>query len=535
MSPPEIGAVLSGRFEVTGPPLGQGSTGIVLPAKDTQTGGDVAIKLLHAHLANTPDAVRSLRVDAGAASRLHHPHVLRLLGLWSQDGRPYLVTERIHGDALANIGTAMSLQAALALGVQLADGLAAAHRVGLIHGDVRPGNVLLGSGGALLFDFGLASSHKSGDEVFERRPGHSAPEVHAGGPAGVPADLYGLGIVLHFALTGRPAFEGATPWAVIGAQKDSAPDCADMPDGVAGLVRRLLAPDPTRRPADAAGVRDALVQLQRNPNRVVRPSWRWIAPIRPRRAWAVHGIDPATGAPALIEASLSKGAARALAGRLRDDGWDVRAEKVALGLRDLVATAGLALVLGLIFPFFGAPFGAGLGLVVASSSTRPAVLDALPPVKATIPFSSRPPGYWLVALTGLLMIATAAGMVFFPPAGLSMAVLLLVVVWSQGQPDDQIGQRAADARVEAALTEGRMAIDAQGLGLDEELSLHGDLGRIEAQWRSGATDVDRAVAQCEAFRDELGSARLTRERPAVDTVEALRAARTEVSGKGGQP
>src|SRR5690606_31121364 len=170
------------------------------------------------------------------------------------------------------------------------------------------------------------------------RPGQTAPEVQAGAPPGRPADLYGLGVVLYRALTGELPFRADTPFAASAAQERGSAT-PEGPAGVAQLVGELLHPDPLRRPSDAAAVLGALRALRRDPARRARPARRWVAPIRPSRAWVVHGVDPSTGGRAFVRGQLGHGQARRLVDRLRDEGWEVRAAREALGWRDLAWVA----------------------------------------------------------------------------------------------------------------------------------------------------------------------------------------------------
>ncbi|MBT3223692.1 MAG: serine/threonine protein kinase, partial [Proteobacteria bacterium] len=189
---------LANRFLLDGPLLGEGETGRVLAGVDLESQSAVAIKLLHPHVVEDEDAYRRLQSEAGTAARLSHRNVMRVHGLWSDDGEWFLVSERVDGAPLESIEGSLAPEAVVALGCQLTEALVETHRLGLVHGDVRPAKVLLASRGAVLFGFGLAGS---GARTIGC-PGQTAPEVQRGAPPGVPADLYGVGVVLHRALTG---------------------------------------------------------------------------------------------------------------------------------------------------------------------------------------------------------------------------------------------------------------------------------------------------------------------------------------------
>ncbi|MEQ1505264.1 MAG: serine/threonine-protein kinase, partial [Myxococcota bacterium] len=333
----EPGTVLAGRFEVDGPPLGSGASGVVYPAIDRATGRKVAAKLLHAAVADDRAALGRLQDEAAIAGRLRHPNVVEVLGLWSDGGRWVLVSDRVDGVALGGIGP-LAPAAVAALGLELVAGLDAAAHAGLVHGDVRPGNVLVGAtGGARLFDFGV--SRVTAEAAV--RPGETAPERIDGGPPSPAGDVYGLGVVLYHALHGRLPFAGDTPWAMIGAQR--APVSAvPGPPGLAGLIRWMLNPNPIERP-DLATVRRALGKLRARPERRIGLRWP-LPPVRVRSEWSVWGTYPATQAPAVVATGMSRRAAHRLATRLRAEGWQVRGVRTTFGWRDLGWIAAGAVV-----------------------------------------------------------------------------------------------------------------------------------------------------------------------------------------------
>ncbi len=532
----EPGTLLAERFEITGPPVGRGSSGVVFPARDVLADVDVVVKVVHAHLADEPEEVRQLQKAAGAASRLRHAHINPVIGLFSHDGRWMLVSERVRGDTLAQASeTRLPVEAVLAYGVQLADALATTHGAGIVHGDVRPGAVLVGAGGVRLFDFGLASTMGLPDHeaVRVRRPGITAPEVHAGAPPGPSADLYGLGVVLHRAVTGEMPFRGDSPWAVIGAQRAGAPAIDRAPRGVAALVRSLLNPDPTRRPHDAAAVRDALIELQRDPDKLVRPAWRWLPPIRPRRNWVVHGTDPSTGGPALLAKDLSRGRARSLARQLRSQGWEAAADKEGIGGRDLAFILGPSAVAGLLFPVFGAIASALVLTLYVSSTCRPAIRERLPSSVTPLPDAALAVDRGEMVAIGLLMLFTALWLVVFPPVGLMAAGLLALVFLERWRTrETPVEVEVARARTIAALSDARLAIEASDLDLDAALARQGEIEAIEASWRRGDLPPEAARKRAAELRADLPQQPGVGETEGERAARALRAARAEVGATG---
>ena len=152
-----------GPYEILGP-LGAGGMGEVYRARDTRLDRTVAIKILPAHAIDRPDLRERFEREARAVSSLNHPHICTLHDVGSQGGVDYLVMEYIEGETLASRLTKGPLPPAQALrvAIEIAGGLATAHRQGMIHRDLKPGNIILAKMGAKLLDFGLAKLRPSG-------------------------------------------------------------------------------------------------------------------------------------------------------------------------------------------------------------------------------------------------------------------------------------------------------------------------------------------------------------------------------------
>jgi len=417
--------------------------------------------------------------------------------------------------------------AVIALGLQLADALDAAHRVGLVHGDVRPGNLLLGSAGVKLFDFGVAGWTGVGEGSAAGRPGHTAPEVQAGAPPGVAADLYGLGVVLYRGLAGRDPFVGPTPWARIGAQRAGPPAPPPGPAGLVQLVQVLLHPDPARRPPDAAAVRSVLTKLQKNPRRRRRTTRRWLAPVRPGRAWIVHGTDPTTGGPSLVRAGLSRARAKALAARLGAEGWSVEAERVAIGAAGLAGVIVAGVVGMLVVPVVGVVLGIWAGLWVTSRGCRPRLLEVLPMAAAPVPPRAASPGAEYAISAGLLLLLSALLLTVWPwlalvPLGLAGGV----VAWAiRSRPEDP-ARRAARARLDNAVEEVRRVVERHEHPLDVQLAILGELDEVEREWRGGRLGDDAALLAIEELHRRAASGRLLTGDDSWSTLDALRRSRS---------
>lgn len=503
---------LADRFDLEGP-LGEGLSGVVWAARDVATEEAVAVKLLHEHLVADPAALERLRAEAGVAARLRHPGVVAARGLWRDGARWLLVSERFDGRPLGEDPVAMAPEAVIALGIELAGALEAAHRAGIVHGDVRPGNVLVGAAGARLFDFGTATLPGAGSRT---RPGQTPPEVLDGAPGGVRGDLYGLGVVLARALAGRDPFPGATPWARIAAQRAGAPPLAG-PRGLVALIHLLVAPDPAHRPPAASGVRTALERLATAPLARVR-----VGPATPhwaRGGWVVHGRDPATGLPGVIAQGLGRRAARGLARRLGEAGWSVEATREALDGRDGLDVLGAAALGTVLLPGVGGPLAAWWTYRHLAQQVRPGLSTSLPRIVTPAPPREAPPHVEYAVTAALLSFATAGTMLFSSLLAAFPGLLLVVVLlaWSRATPRSP-ERAAAEARLEAALADAERRLS--GATSDAALVVLGELATIRRDRAAGRVSLDAAV-----LRAESAAARAVGIAPVLPVTPAIAALR----------
>jgi Tol biopolymer transport system component len=258
--------------------------GEVYLARDTRLGRDVAVKILPAQYAADPEWRRRLDREARAISSLSHPHVCPLFDVGHQDGVDYLVMEYLEGETLAarlQRGP-LSLDHVLRFGAEIASALAAAHRQGVIHRDLKPGNVMLTRTGARLLDFGLAKPAAVTASPLEATASapitaqgtlvgtypYMAPEQLEGRDADTRTDIFALGAVLYEMATGRRAFEGKTTASLIAAilERDPAPISSIQPLAPAAfddIIRGCLAKDPDDRWQTAHDVTLQLESLRR--------------------------------------------------------------------------------------------------------------------------------------------------------------------------------------------------------------------------------------------------------------------------------
>jgi eukaryotic-like serine/threonine-protein kinase len=273
-----------GPYEIANP-LGAGGMGEVYRASDTRLGRDVAIKILPERYAADPEWRRRLEREARAVSSLSHPHVCSLFDVGHQDGIDFLVMEYLEGETLAARLQRGALPAdhVLRYGSEIASALAAAHRRGVVHRDLKPGNVMITRAGARLLDFGLAkpalSVSLSDIDVTASAPltaqgtlvgtyPYMSPEQVEGREIDARSDIFALGAVLYEMATGTRAFEGRTTASLIAAilEREPAPIASRQPLAPAALddiVRGCLAKDPEDRWQTAHDVKLQLEGLRR--------------------------------------------------------------------------------------------------------------------------------------------------------------------------------------------------------------------------------------------------------------------------------
>src|SRR6516165_8195846 len=224
-----------GPYEVVAP-LGAGGMGEVYRARDTRLGRDVAIKILPKEMSANPARKQRFEREAKTISGLNHPNICELHDVGSQDGVDYLVMECVEGETLAERlkKGPLPLEQVLRYGAHIADALDKAHRSGVVHRDLKPGNIMLTKTGAKLLDFGLAKpavALVSGSTLtVAARPSpmtqegtivgtfqYMSPEQVEGKELDGRSDIFSLGAVLYEMVTGKKAFEGKSQLSVASA------------------------------------------------------------------------------------------------------------------------------------------------------------------------------------------------------------------------------------------------------------------------------------------------------------------------------
>lgn len=262
------GAVLADRYRIVGL-LGRGGMGEVYRAEDLRLGETVALKLLPAAQARDPEARARLRDEVRAARRVTHPHVCRVFDFEESAAVPFLSMEYIDGEDLSSLLRRvhhLPPSRAREVAQQIALGLAAIHRQGLLHRDLKPANVMLdGRGDARITDLGLAEVAGAGEGGLAGTPAYMAPELLAGRPATVASDIFALGMVLYEVFSGERAFPGEAP--TLGLLREDrerhTPSRLDdreagIPAELSDVVHRCLERRPEDRPQRVEEVLTAL-------------------------------------------------------------------------------------------------------------------------------------------------------------------------------------------------------------------------------------------------------------------------------------
>jgi serine/threonine-protein kinase len=259
--------------------LGEGGMGVVFKARDTNLDRLVALKFLPAHLADSEESKARLIQEAKVASALNHPNVCTIHEIGEHDGQLYVVMEFVAGQTLHEkiLEGRLPVKQAIEIGIQIADGLAAAHEKGIVHRDVKPDNIMVRRDGIVqIMDFGLAKIHgvsrltKEGSTIGTA--GYMSPELVQGHDADYRSDIFSLGVVLYEMLTGRLPFRGVHETAMMYeiVNVDPPPPSSIRPEIDADMNRivlECLEKDPNERIQSARQVSIDLRRYKRESDR----------------------------------------------------------------------------------------------------------------------------------------------------------------------------------------------------------------------------------------------------------------------------
>ncbi|MBI5869299.1 MAG: protein kinase [candidate division Zixibacteria bacterium] len=284
--------------------LGAGGMGEVYLATDTRLGRQVALKFLPREFATDPDRRKRLELEARSASSLDHPNILTIYDIDECDGRPFIAMAYVEGATLKEKTAAGRLpqDEAIRYGIQIASGLAAAHARGIIHRDVKPDNVMIGTDDrARLADFGLARLKESSG-LTERGStvgtvGYMSPEQVQGLPVDARSDVFSLGIVLYELLTGRKPFAAEHAAAALYSIVHETPPAPrevnpQIPPEVSAVIEKAMAKEPDDRYPNAGALETDLRAVARSLE-ISRISSGGLPVLRPQRrfsiAWGILG------------------------------------------------------------------------------------------------------------------------------------------------------------------------------------------------------------------------------------------------------
>ena len=236
--------------------LGAGGMGGVYRARDEGLNREVAIKVMLKSLGDDPQFVETFQREAQAAAKLNHPHIAQIYAFGQEKGQPYIAMELVSGGSLDKMMSAqgpMDPAVVIHIGEQIAEGLREAADAGLVHGDVKPENILFDNDkNAKLVDFGLAAMNSGpGNDVWGT-PYYIAPEKVRRQKSDFRSDIYSLGATLYHAIAGVPPFDGEDATAVVKARFDAPPKKmsevrGNVPEEVDALIMRMLQVEPQTR------------------------------------------------------------------------------------------------------------------------------------------------------------------------------------------------------------------------------------------------------------------------------------------------
>lgn len=283
------GRVVARRYEIERR-LGSGAMGDVYLAHDRLLKKQVALKSLRAELAQSRDTVRRFLREVALAHSVTHRNVVRIYDTGEEDGLPFFTMEHLQGQNLEDLlvqgpeGERLSIREVREMCFDVLDAMEAAHRVGVVHRDLKPGNVMLTHRGAIVMDFGVAGIDDIADGKIPSAtqirslvrtevgtifgsPAYMAPELWEGAAASVQSDLYAFGVMLYQMLTGRLPYQAKTPAAYLQKLNAGPPPPVrnfrrDTPWSLVRLVRKCMAHAPDERPASAAAAANLVAPLR---------------------------------------------------------------------------------------------------------------------------------------------------------------------------------------------------------------------------------------------------------------------------------
>jgi serine/threonine protein kinase len=255
------------KFKILGL-LGRGAMASVYHAFDKEDQREIALKVPDPRYADNPEFAARFNQEARAMARLNHPNIVRIYGIAEHDGLPSLAMEYIEGATLSKILTdrgRIEIDEALECILQICDGMECAHNAGVIHRDLKPGNILVESSGRVVIaDFGISKlmSDEAHDDTltFVGTPTYMSPEQCGEGQLDQRTDIYSLGIIFYEMILGHPPFDGATPAEIIKGHLLETPGFPsnkrdELPPNIVKIIRKMLAKSPSQRYTSVSALR----------------------------------------------------------------------------------------------------------------------------------------------------------------------------------------------------------------------------------------------------------------------------------------
>jgi serine/threonine protein kinase/Flp pilus assembly protein TadD len=269
-----VGSTFAGRYQVI-EELGKGGMGKVYKVLDTKIEEKVALKLLNLEFAPGDKTLDRFRNELKLARKISHRHVCRMYDLSEAEGMPYITMEYVSGEDLKSLIRRIgqfTVGKAVIIARQVCEGLSEAHRLGVVHRDLKPQNIMIDSDGNVrIMDFGIARSLKTKGitdtgEIFGT-PEYMSPESLEGKEVDGRTDLYALGIILYEMLTGRVPFDGETPLTVALKQKTEIPKDprninAQIPEGLSHVILKCMNKEKERRYKDTEELTSELERIE---------------------------------------------------------------------------------------------------------------------------------------------------------------------------------------------------------------------------------------------------------------------------------
>ncbi len=269
------GTLFADRYEII-EELGTGGMGKVYRVEDTQAKEEIALKLIKPEIAADKKTIDRFRNELTTARKIRHKNICGMYDLGEDKGSYYITMEYVPGEDLKGFlrrSKKLTVETTVSIGIQICEGLAEAHRLGVVHRDLKPGNIMIDKdGNARIMDFGIARSLKAKGitraGAIIGTPDYISPEQVDGKDVDQRADIYSLGVILYEMVTGQVPFEGDTPLSIAYKHKHEAPQDprkinAQIPDDLSHLILKCLEKDKDKRYQSSGELRAELENIEK--------------------------------------------------------------------------------------------------------------------------------------------------------------------------------------------------------------------------------------------------------------------------------